>query len=201
VRLADGRLQVGPTSYDVDAKRPFEPVAALQGGPPPEDTVDFWTRAGRNADLTCYGCHATAEVLTAERHDARGFPIPGARWIETGVGCEACHGPGGRTWTPPAPGPALPRAPSASPEPPRRLRPCRRVRRCHALQETLRSAFADVPRMGTARPRGNGPTPLLARPTARSSARPGCSHDLRARPPSSRSAALAPERLRPGRAG
>ena len=164
VRLADGRLQVGPTSYDVDAKRPFEPVAALQGGPPPEDTVDFWTRAGRNADLTCYGCHATAEVLTAERQDARGFPIPGARWIEAGVGCEACHGPGGphvdsaRTGARP-PAHTL-GVTGASAEASARVAVCGG---CHALQETLRSPFADVPAHGYGTPSWEWADPLLAR--------------------------------------
>ncbi|HEX5045338.1 MAG TPA: multiheme c-type cytochrome [Candidatus Polarisedimenticolaceae bacterium] len=164
VRLADGRLQVAPTSFDVDAKRTFEPVAALQGGPPPEDTVDFWTRAGRNADLTCYGCHATAQVLTADRQDPRGFPLPGSRWIEPGVGCEACHGPGGphadsaRSGTrPPARTLGATGAPADAAA---RVAACGG---CHALQEILRSPFSDVPAHGYGVPSWEWADPLLAR--------------------------------------
>ena len=164
VRLADGALQVAPSSYDLDAKRTFEPVAALEGGPPPQDTVDFWTRAGRNADLTCYGCHATAEVLTAERQDAHGFPIPGSRWVEPGVGCESCHGPGGphvdsaRTGArPPARtlGTTGAQADAAA-----RVAACGG---CHALQETLRSPFAEIPAHGYGAPSWLWADPLLAR--------------------------------------
>jgi predicted CXXCH cytochrome family protein len=96
VRLPDGRMQLFPWSYDVDRKEAFEPLAALAGGTtPPPDVVDFWTRAGRNAMLTCYGCHATGQTLVASISSTPGVTIPEARWIEPGVGCEGCHGPGG----------------------------------------------------------------------------------------------------------
>src|SRR5262249_26529767 len=96
IRLDDGRLQLFPIAYDVDRGTAFEPLRELAGGaPPPPDTVHFWTRVGRNVDLACYGCHATGQVLVGEGVSPGGLILPGSRWSEPGVGCEACHGPGG----------------------------------------------------------------------------------------------------------
>jgi len=96
VRLADGRLQVFPIAFDVDGGRTFEPLRELAGGtPPPVDVVDFWTRVGRNADLACYGCHATGHTLEEVGRSSAGMVLPGSKWVEPGVGCEGCHGPGG----------------------------------------------------------------------------------------------------------
>ncbi len=96
VRLADGRLQVFPIAFDVDRGEAFEPLKELAGGtPPPADVVDFWTRVGRNADLACYGCHATGQTIEIAGKSPSGLTLPGSKWVEPGVGCEACHGPGG----------------------------------------------------------------------------------------------------------
>jgi predicted CXXCH cytochrome family protein len=96
VRLADGRLQVFPIAFDVDRGQPFEPLRELAGGaPPPSDVVDFWTRVGRNADLACYGCHATGHTVEVASLSPSGVAVPRSKWVESGVGCEACHGPGG----------------------------------------------------------------------------------------------------------
>ncbi|HZN55308.1 MAG TPA: multiheme c-type cytochrome, partial [Candidatus Polarisedimenticolaceae bacterium] len=96
VRLADGRLQIFPVAYDVDAGRPFEPVRALaKGAAPPADSIEFWTRVGRNADVACYGCHATGQILVVAGRSPEGLALPTSRWSEPGVGCEGCHGPGG----------------------------------------------------------------------------------------------------------
>ena len=65
------------------------------GTPPPASVIDFWTRVGRNADVTCYGCHATGQTLTVVGRSASGLALPGSKWVEPGVGCEGCHGPGG----------------------------------------------------------------------------------------------------------
>jgi predicted CXXCH cytochrome family protein len=96
VRLEDGRVQVFPISYDADRGEAFEPLKELAGGTsPPPDVIEFWTRAGRNADLACYGCHATGQVIDVVGRSPSGLVLPGSRWVEPGVGCEACHGPGG----------------------------------------------------------------------------------------------------------
>lgn len=164
VRMNDRRLQVAPASRDLDANRSFEPLAALQGGPPPADSVDAWHRIGRNADLTCYGCHATGHVLAVAGQDAHGFPIPASRWVETGVGCEACHGPGG---------PHVDSA-RAQKRPPRRTHGVTAPDAaataqvavcggCHGLQEPLRSPFANVPAHGYGAPSWSWAEPRLAR--------------------------------------
>ena len=96
VRLGDGRLQVFPIAFDADQGKPFEPLRELAGGaPPPATVIDLWTRVGRNADLTCYGCHATGQVLTVAGRSPSGLALPSSKWVEPGVGCEGCHGPGG----------------------------------------------------------------------------------------------------------
>ena len=96
VRLPDGRLQVFPIAFDIDRGQPFEPLKELAGGtPPPPDVVDFWTRVGRNADLACYGCHATGHLVEVAGKSPSGQTLPGSKWVEPGVGCEACHGAGG----------------------------------------------------------------------------------------------------------
>jgi predicted CXXCH cytochrome family protein len=96
VRLADGRTQVFPVAFDVDRGASFEPLTELAGGaPPPRDVVEYWTRVGRNADLACYGCHATGQTLEVVAKSPSGEAFPGSRWVEPGVGCEGCHGPGG----------------------------------------------------------------------------------------------------------
>ena len=95
VTLADGRRQIFPVAFDVDSGRPFEPLKDLANAvSPPPDVVDFWTRIGRNADLACYGCHATGQTLAVAGSTEAGAPIPVSRWVEPGVGCEGCHGPG-----------------------------------------------------------------------------------------------------------
>lgn len=96
VRLTDGRLQVFPIAFDVDRGRTFEPLRELAGGTaPPPDVVEFWTRVGRNADVACYGCHATGQRLEVAGRSSSGLALPTSIWVEPGVGCEGCHGPGG----------------------------------------------------------------------------------------------------------
>jgi predicted CXXCH cytochrome family protein len=96
VRLTDGRLQVFPIAFDVDKDRAFEPLRELVGGtPPPPSVIEFWTRVGRNADYACYGCHATGQTLEDAGQSTSGLVLLASKWVEPGVGCEACHGPGG----------------------------------------------------------------------------------------------------------
>lgn len=49
----------------------------------------FWTRHFQNANSRCIECHAT-DVKKNYDVDTAGYAT---RWTETGVGCEACHGP------------------------------------------------------------------------------------------------------------
>src|SRR5262249_38815096 len=145
VKLDDGRIQVFPVSFDLDAGQPFEPLRELAGGVrPPPDVIDFWTRAGRNADLACYGCHATGQGLQSTGVLADGVPVPARRWAERGAGCEACKGRGG--------------AHAAAAAAKRPSKDSIRLRRdtpaatsvdicagCHALREVLPSPFGTTP--------------------------------------------------------
>jgi hypothetical protein len=80
--------------YPADAKRvvaasgvAWFDAAGLPTTPGPADS----------AEAQCFGCHATGMALTptgdggAILADANGGPD---RWVQPGVGCEACHGPG-----------------------------------------------------------------------------------------------------------
>ena len=144
VRLEDGRLQVFPIALDADRGSAFEPLRELAGGtPPPPDVVQFWTRVGRNADLACYGCHATGQTLEIAGRSPAGLTLPGSKWVEPGVGCEACHGPGG------------PHIDAAKAGPPGRetvrmprgggLETIDACAACHGLREVLPSPFNAVP--------------------------------------------------------
>ncbi len=144
VRLPDGRLQVFPIAFDIDRGQPFEPLKELAGGtPPPPDVVDFWTRVGRNADLACYGCHATGHLVEVAGKSPSGQTLPGSKWVEPGVGCEACHGAGGPHISAARggkPGPEtvrMPRGGGAA-----TIDACAA---CHGLRDVLPSPFSTVP--------------------------------------------------------
>jgi len=153
-------MQVFPWSYDLDRKAAFEPLAALAGGTsPPPDVVDFWTRAGRNASLSCYGCHATAQTLVRAGASAEGVTIPASRWIEPGVGCEACHGPGGphreavRAKRPIAGTVRMPRGDAGTVD---------ACAACHGLRDVLPSPFSDAPAHHYGSPPYEAGDPLLS---------------------------------------
>jgi predicted CXXCH cytochrome family protein len=165
VRLPDGRLQVFPVSFDADQGAPFEPLVALAGGhAPPPDTVDFWMRAGRNADLACYGCHATGQVLTVAGKSPSGLALPASQFVETGVGCEACHGPGGphvdaaREHKPSGSLVSLPKGVPG----PESVATCAS---CHALRDLLPSPFAAAPAHPYGAPFTTASDPALSVPS------------------------------------
>ena len=144
VRLADGRLQIFPIAFDADRGIAFEPLKDLAGGtPPPPDVVDFWTRAGRNADLACYGCHATGQTVEVVGRSPSGLTLPGSKWVEPGVGCEACHGPGGPhidIANAGTPGPETVRMPRGG-----GVGTIEACAACHGLRDVLPSPFSTAP--------------------------------------------------------
>lgn len=161
VRLDDGRLQLFPIAYDVDRHASFEPLRELAGGAsPPPDTVDFWTRVGRNVDLACYGCHATGQVVVSEGVSPEGLVLPGSRWIEPGVGCEACHGPGGAHVEAARAGHAATvRTALAGAAPAAIVDACAA---CHGLREILPSPFSADPAHRDGAPLYQAADPLLS---------------------------------------
>jgi predicted CXXCH cytochrome family protein len=161
VRLGDGRLQVFPIAFDADQGKPFEPLRELAGGtPPPATVIDFWTRVGRNADVTCYGCHATGQVLTVAGRSTSGLALPASKWVEPGVGCEGCHGPGGphvdaaRAGSPGKGSVKMPRGSGSAV-----LDGCAA---CHGLRDVLPSPFAATPAHRYGEPVTLAADPLLA---------------------------------------
>jgi predicted CXXCH cytochrome family protein len=143
VRLADGRIQVFPISFDLDRGVAFEPLLELAGGKaPPPDVVDFWTRVGRNADLACYGCHATGQRIVVEGVSPAGLTLPGSRWVEPGVGCEGCHGPGGPHVDAARTGRADSQSLKMRTAGPALVDGCAA---CHGLRDVLASPFSDAP--------------------------------------------------------
>jgi len=165
VRLPDGRLQVFPLSFDVDKGATFAPLPALGGGnAPPADTVEFWTRAGRNADLACYGCHATGQILTVAGRSPSGLALPASQLVETGVGCEACHGPGGPHVDAAGkrqPSKSLVRLPKGVPA----ATSIATCAACHALREVLPSPFSSAPAHRYGEPLTTAADPLLSLPS------------------------------------
>jgi predicted CXXCH cytochrome family protein len=161
VRFADGRLQVFPIALDADRQQPFEPLRELAGGErPPTDVVDFWTRVGRNADLSCYGCHATGHTLDTTGRNLTGIFLPRSKWVEPGVGCEACHGPGG---------PHVDAAAHGKPDPSTvkmarggKLATVDACAACHALREVLPSPFDTSPAHRYGAPLVEAANPVLS---------------------------------------
>jgi predicted CXXCH cytochrome family protein len=134
--MDDGRLQVFPWSWDVQRREAFEPYHELTGKSPAGDSFDHWTAFGRNADLLCYGCHATGHRV-ANGGASVETAVPRSSWSEAGVGCEACHGPCGPHVDSARRGDAKPAPPPHDPR--------RSCDGCHALRELLASPFGAEP--------------------------------------------------------
>ena len=161
VRLDDGRLQVFPIAFDNDRRAPFEPLKEISGGTrPPVDVVDFWTRAGRNADIACYGCHATGHTLTVVGRSSSGLALPSSKWVEPGVGCEGCHGPGGphvdaaKAGTPGKDTVKMPRGTGSA--------VTDACAACHGLRDVLPSPFETSPAHRYGEPVTSAAEPLLS---------------------------------------
>jgi Tfp pilus assembly protein PilF len=86
--LRPGRLQALPRAFDVVRGEWFDLFAGEERTP-----ADWghWTNRGMNANAQCLFCHTTGYekgyVAATDAYDTT--------WNEMGVGCEACHGPGG----------------------------------------------------------------------------------------------------------
>jgi hypothetical protein len=88
-RREDGRLQVLPLSYSTSAKRWFAPLALTVKDISAKSPF-FWENSRRTFNRECFDCHVTGMEVrydpTQDRYDST--------WVEMGVSCEACHGPG-----------------------------------------------------------------------------------------------------------
>lgn len=81
-----GRLQAYPFGYDPIEREWFD----LDPGDSSPTAWAHWTQPGATANTQCLACHVTGYE---KGYDA-GRDRYDSRWVELGVGCEACHGPG-----------------------------------------------------------------------------------------------------------
>ncbi|MDO4557852.1 MAG: multiheme c-type cytochrome, partial [Planctomycetia bacterium] len=92
----DGRIQCLPIAWNLRDREwfhlyPNDPV-------PPSDPL-HWTRGAQNWNSMCADCHTTDyrknyRVPDETKPETIPSGVYESTWIEFGVGCEACHGPG-----------------------------------------------------------------------------------------------------------
>jgi len=87
----DGRWQVLPVYYHVTAHEWVDYTEAKQGALTPDHPF-YWANFRRMANHECLDCHSTGLVVDYDRAAQRWS----TRFADAGVGCESCHGPGGR---------------------------------------------------------------------------------------------------------
>ena len=87
IALDNGRLQALDIAWDTEQRRWFHlyPEQALENDP-----GQHWTGPYKNWNARCITCHVTGFT---KGYDPRNNRYQ-STWSETGVGCEACHGPG-----------------------------------------------------------------------------------------------------------
>ncbi|MBZ4423158.1 HEAT repeat domain-containing protein [Myxococcus sp. RHSTA-1-4] len=90
--LPDGRWQVLPVYFHVTGKGEWVDYSEKKQGLLTPDHPFFWTNFRRTVQHACLDCHVTG--LDA-RYD-RAAHTWTTRFIDSGVACESCHGPGGR---------------------------------------------------------------------------------------------------------
>jgi tetratricopeptide (TPR) repeat protein len=87
-----GRLQTLPLAYDVHKKEWFDTAASgvrhFPGARP--DAPVPWTDSLYTFNTSCYGCHVSQ---LATNYDLKTDTYH-TRWVEPGINCETCHGPG-----------------------------------------------------------------------------------------------------------
>ena len=108
IRLPGGRLQALGIAWDTrpaaaGGQRWFHlyPTDAIKAGDPLH-----WTGLHQNANFMCLDCHTT-DLRKGYNAATHAFDTT---WLELGVGCESCHGPGSAhvTWARAVPASAVP---------------------------------------------------------------------------------------------
>lgn len=89
IEMPGGRLQALQVAWD-ETKRRWYHLRADERTPPGD--VLHWTGRYQNANTMCLSCHVTG---WEKRYDARTDTFA-STWVQPNVGCQACHGPGGR---------------------------------------------------------------------------------------------------------
>jgi tetratricopeptide (TPR) repeat protein len=89
--LDRGRLQVLPLAYDVRKKTWFDVArSGVRHFPDRADAALHWTDRQYTFNTACFGCHVS-QASTGYDPAADSYRTV---WIEPGINCESCHGPG-----------------------------------------------------------------------------------------------------------
>jgi predicted CXXCH cytochrome family protein len=87
----DGRWQVLPVYYQVTQRKWVDYTEAKQGALAPDHPF-YWTNFRRMANRECLDCHTTGLDVRFDRESHRWSTA----FVDAGVACEDCHGPGAR---------------------------------------------------------------------------------------------------------
>jgi nitrate/TMAO reductase-like tetraheme cytochrome c subunit len=134
-RFPDGRLQVLPIYFHVTG-REWVDYTTLKQGRLDSAHPFFWSNYARTFNKECLSCHATGEAMGWNEEAGR-FETT---WVDAGVACEKCHGPGERHAREGGRGTIV--RPSALPAD-RLAAVCAQ---CHAARAPWRSAFSPAAR-------------------------------------------------------
>jgi len=86
-----GHLQVLPVAYDVRRKEWYDTTASMvRHFPDRQDQSVEWTDRSLTFNSSCYNCHVS-QLSTNYELESDSYRTT---WLEPGINCEACHGPG-----------------------------------------------------------------------------------------------------------
>lgn len=88
----DGRWQVLPVYYHVTGKGAWVDYNEFKQGVVSAEHPFFWTNFRRTANKECLDCHTTGLDV---RYDSQTHEWS-TEFVDAGVACESCHGPGAR---------------------------------------------------------------------------------------------------------
>ncbi len=86
-KFPNGELHVLPVEWE-DGEKKWEDYNGLERHYPGDG--NYWSDAGRIWQFKCGSCHVTGMEINYNR-DSDSFDTT---WVDLGIGCEACHGPG-----------------------------------------------------------------------------------------------------------
>ena len=86
-----GHLQVLPVAYDTNRGEWYDTTASMvRHFPDLQDESVDWTDRSLTFNTSCYNCH----VSQLSTNYSPGTDSYETSWLEPGINCEACHGPG-----------------------------------------------------------------------------------------------------------
>jgi predicted CXXCH cytochrome family protein len=89
-KFPDGGLHILPVQWNVQAQN-WGDYHGLKKLDP--SSGKYWSHPGRTYQKKCLGCHTTGSSYT---YDTKTKQYSDTKWVDFGVSCEACHGPGSK---------------------------------------------------------------------------------------------------------